>query len=478
MKKSLLAYLFLLILVPYSAAENQAEQYLTLPKVFNNHMVLQRNKDVRIWGTAKPNTVVDINFNNQSIQAQVNNDGGWQLMLAPMLAGGPYEMKITSAGESITYSDVLIGDVFLASGQSNMAFKVALMNDDDVAQLRKEASKSQNVRYHEVARIVSGGKRLNREDIPWMVCDDSKIDDWSAVATYFAIKLSKNQNVPVGIIGCNHGDSPVEAWISPKAFEDSPDLINACLLQAKDPDVRQFYRNASSLHTLMLQKVLGYSINGVIWYQGEANGRKPDTYEKLFSTLISDWRIQWNEPKLPFVFAQLASYTVSNEPTNITWAKLRDAQLNVWQKTPNTSMITTIDVGTLNDIHPKNKKPVGERFVAAVEHLVYGSNNEYAGPLFTSMKKSGNALYISFSHADGLHGKDGDEIFEFEICGSDNNYKPAKASIEQNKVKVWSNDVENPTGVRYAWKNNPEHPNLYNKAGFPAIPFCKDLEYK
>ncbi|NDW08724.1 sialate O-acetylesterase [Dysgonomonas sp. 520] len=464
-------YLVLFISCSVAAGNDTVSLALELPSVFNNHMVLQRNKEIKIWGKAKQNASVRVAFNNETIETLADNNGRWHIMLPSMPAGGPYRMNVSSGGESVTFSDVLIGDVFIAGGQSNMAFKVGLLTDEDITELKKQADRP-NIRYYDVARIVSGGKRLNREDRIWSVCREDKINEWSAIATYFAIELNKAQDVPIGIIGCNHGDSPIGAWISPMSFDSDSDLIKNCILQVEDTDIKSFYRNASSLYNLMLQKILGYPIKGVLWYQGEANGRKPDTYEKLFSTLISDWRNQWNDPELPFIFAQLSAYTVSGEPSNVSWAKLRDAQFRVWRNTPHTMMVTTIDVGTLNDIHPKNKKAVGERFVAAAEHLMYGSDkDEYTGPVFNSMKVRNDTLFISFTHAEKLQVKDNQELLEFEICGSDNVYKPAKAVVGYGMVKLWAEDVKAPVGARYAWRNNPACPNLYNVAGFPAVPF-------
>lgn len=460
--------IFSLLTIALSVIGQNITMPIQLPETFNNHMVLQRNRALKIWGTAPANTSLNLKFNNQDKKTVTDTAGNWQITLDPMKAGGPYKLEITAGLESLTFNDILIGDVFLAGGQSNMAYNVAWLKAEDREELYAKAS-NQDIRYYNVARIVSSGKLLNEKDKPWAVCQGTRINDWSAVALYFAFKLMKEINVPIGIIGCNHGGSPAEAWIGPEAYHNDPELVESRQPQHADTHYKSYYRNASTLYNAMLKKVLGYEIAGVIWYQGEDNAMKPDAYEKVFSGLIADWRKKWNNDRLPFVFAQLPAYT-AQDPTNEAWVKVRDAQFKVWQKTPGTGMVSTIDVGDLADIHPKNKKPVGERLAISMSHLLYGSKAEYSGPIFKSLKLKKNQTIISFSHSQKLVVR-GSELTGFEICGTDKVYKPAKAVIKSGKIKVWSDEISTPISVRYAWKNDPVNPNLSNQDGLPAVPF-------
>jgi hypothetical protein len=225
----------------------------------------------------------------------------------------------------------------------------------------------------------------------------------------------------------------------------------------------------------MLKKVLGYQLNGFIWYQGEANAKIAKKYETIFTGLIRDWRTIWNDQNLPFIFAQLSSYKPTDDPEGTDWALLREAQLKTAQQLNNVAMVVTADVGELNDIHPKNKKTVGARFTLAAQKMIYGKSIESSGPIFNNVTFSNSAAYISFTHAtNGLQSAE-TTLSEFEICGADFLYKSANAIIENNQIKVWSDLVQTPVAVRYAWKNGPL-PTLYNVEGLPASPFRTMVE--
>jgi len=451
---------------------NPVVNSIELPKVFDSHMVLQRGKKVSVWGKANPQKELTLNFNGQEKIATTDENGNWRIELDEMAAGGAYEMKIACDDDEIVFTDVMIGDVYLAGGQSNMAFRVASLTEDARAELAQDIDYP-NIRYFDVARIISGGEFLNEKDRPWTVCKDSRIDEWSAVATYFARQIHKEEGVAIGIVGCNHGGSTADAWVSPAAYAADPALDAAKV----DPytTILQYYCNPSTLYEAMLKKVAGYSLKGFIWYQGEANSRIADRYETIFTGLIKDWRNIWNDDSLPFIFAQLSTYKPTDDPEGNGWAFLREAQLNTWTKTPNTAMVVTIDVGELADIHPKDKKTVGARFALAANKIVYGKNIESSGPVFENITFSGNKAIVSFSHAEnGLQSTE-TNLSEFEICGDDYLYKPASAKIENGKVTVWSDAVSSPVAVRYAWRNGPE-PTLYNTEGLPASPFRSMVE--
>ncbi|MEA4935163.1 MAG: sialate O-acetylesterase [Paludibacter sp.] len=445
---------------------------IQLPKVFDNKMVLQRNKKVPVWGTANPAKELRLSFNGQQKTVTTDAAGNWKITLDEMTAGGAYEMEIICDKDTVTLTDVLVGDVYLAGGQSNMAFRVASLTAEARAELAQDIEYL-NIRYYDVARVVSGSVLLNESDRPWTLCTNNRIDEWSAVATYFARQIHKEEGVPVGIIGCNHGGSTADAWISPAAYADDA-ALNAAKV-APYTTILQYYCNPSTLYEAMLKKVMGYQLNGFIWYQGEANAKIAKQYETIFSGLIKDWRTIWNDQNLPFIFAQLSSYKPTDDPEGTDWALLREAQLKTAQKLNNVAMVVTADVGELNDIHPKNKKTVGARFTLAAQKMIYSKNIESSGPIFDNVTFSNSTAYISFTHAlNGLQSVES-TLSEFEICGNDFLYKPANAIIENNRVKVWSDQVPDPVAVRYSWKNGPL-PTLYNTEGLPASPFRTMVE--
>lgn len=451
---------------------------IELPRVFDNSMVLQRGKIAPIWGTANSNKELKLTFNGQQKNVTTAANGEWRVELDAMTAGGPYEMKITCDGDEISFTDVMVGDVFLAGGQSNMAFRVASLTAEDRAELGQDIDYP-NIRYFDVARIVSGGTLLNEKDRPWTVCKDARIDEWSAVATYFARQTYKEEGVPIGIVGCNHGGSPADSWISPYAYANDAELDKAKLDSYPESSIASYYCNPSTLYKAMLKKVEGYSLKGFIWYQGEANAKTTlsENYETIFTGLIKDWRRIWNDDSLPFIFAQLSSYKPTDDPEGKEWAVLREAQLNTWKNLTNTAMVVTIDVGNINDIHPKNKKTVGERFFSATQKVAYEKNAQSSGPIFNSISFDGNKAIIAFDYAEnGLKSVE-TNLSEFEICGDDYLYQKANAKIENGKVVVWSDAIANPKAVRFAWTNGPE-PTLYNTEGFPASPFRSMIEPK
>lgn len=440
---------------------------IKLSRIFDNHMVLQRSKKVKIWGKANPHKEIKLLFNGQKKVTTTDESGSWKIILDKMSAGGPYNMKIISEIDTIRLTDILVGDVYLAGGQSNMAFKASELTPKDREELAHDIDYP-NIRYYDVAKIVSGGVLLNELDRPWTICKNSNVDEWSAIATYFARQIHIEEGVPIGIIGCNQGGSTADAWISSKAYNSDVKLNGSKIRPYTS--ILKYYCNPSTLYEAMLKKVIGYQLNGIIWYQGEANTNFADKYEITFKGLIKDWRKAWNDENLPFIFAQLSSYKPTDKPEGDNWAIIREAQLKTWQNTNKTAMVITIDVGDVTNIHPTNKKTVGARFSIATQKLVYNKNIESSGPIFSKVSYKKSSAIISFSHAvKGLKSVR-DTLSEFEICGKDFLYKPAKGIIVENKVKVWSDSVPKPIAVRYSWRNGPQ-PMLYNKEGLPASPF-------
>lgn len=448
---------------------------IKLSRIFDNHMVLQRNKKVSVWGQANPQKELKLTFNGQNKVTTTDVSGNWKVILDEMTAGGPFDMDITCDADTITLTDILVGDVYLAGGQSNMAFRVASLTAEARTELALDINYP-NIRYYDVARIISGGVFLNESDRPWTVCNNFRIDEWSAVATYFARQIHKEEGVPIGIVGCNHGGSTADAWISPEAYTADATL-NAAKIEPYTT-ILQYYCNPSTLYEAMLKKVIGYQLNGFIWYQGEANTYFADKYKTTFSGMIKDWRRIWNDDNLPFIFAQLSSFKPTDDPLGVSWALLREAQLKTNQTVAKTAMVVTIDVGDIANIHPTDKKTVGERFTLAAKQLIYNKNIELSGPIFDQISFSNNNAFVSFSHAaNGLKSAQ-DTLGGFEICSNDYLYKQAKAVIVDGKMKVWNDLVQNPVAVRYAWSNGPESTTLYNTEGLPASPFRSMVEPK
>ena len=617
-----------------------------LPTIFQEGMVLQRHTNIKVWGWASPGEKVRVKFNGKSKTTKTSRDGSWSVELPKMKAGGPFTLKVSGTNE-IILNDVLIGDVWLCSGQSNMVHQLDI---HDVTY----ADEIKNANYPEIRHFkiptntdLSGPiKDLNGGE--WQKAIGEEVRPFSAVAYFFAKKLYKKYNVPIGLINASVGGTPIEAWISEDGYKNFPKFLeviernkdtsyvnslsgkhnhtnNSSLpkdkgLTGKSPwysldfepknwrrinipgywedqgvrdlngvvwyrreiqlpqsmigeeaevflgrivDADELYINGkkiaqttyqypqrrynvpkdilkegknvfvirvtnyggkggfvpdkpykiftekdtidlkgyweykvgevfpprdrnsfagprrinpqnepTALYNAMVAPYTEYPITGVLWYQGESNAGRPEEYAELLPALIKDWRARFNIEELPFIYAQLPNFgDVDYLPTESGWAKLRESQLKSLT-VPNTAMTVNIELGEWNDIHPDNKKDVGERMALAAQKLVYKEDIVYSGPLYKSHIIQKDKVVISFSNiGGGLITDDGEALSEFAIAGEDGNYVWANAKIVDNKVEVWSDSVTKPKYVKYAWADNPDNPNLYNKEGLPASPF-------
>jgi sialate O-acetylesterase len=483
-----------------------ARAAVTPNALFSDNMVLQRGKTVPVWGKAEPGEKITVTFNGQEVSAQADKDGKWTLRLEPMKAGGPFDMTFRGQN-TLTRKNVLVGEVWVCSGQSNMAFalKQAANSAEVIA-----ASKNPMIRLFTVDRATSDTPLTDLRGGPWVECDPQTAPGFSAVGYFFGKDLQAALKVPVGLIHTSWGGTPAQAWTAREALESKPELKSivdnwaryiqdeypraaeahktrqakwkAAAAKAKDegrkaPEKPRDPAGPSSpgrpscLYNAMVHPLLPYAIQGAIWYQGEANASKAWQYRTLFPAMIRCWRKVWGQGDFAFLFAQLAPYERGVKPD--VWPELREAQLLTARTVPNTGMAVITDVGERNDIHPKKKGPVGARLALAARAIAYGEKIVYSGPEYTGMKVEGNTVVLNFKYVGaGLEAKDGD-LKGFTIAGKNRKFVPAKAEIRGDTVVVTSPQVAEPTAVRFGWANYPEV-NLYNKEGLPATPFRTD----
>lgn len=440
---------------------------LSLPAIFSDHMVLQREQPVRIWGSAPGGESVEVSFHDLRVETHADAQGRWQVMLPAMNAGGPFELTVVSGAHSKTLSDVFVGEVWLAAGQSNMAFRFRFSDPADQAAVLRSL-RGRNVRSFTVAKVVSGTKLPER----WGVADADRIADWSAVGVYFSEALSLDDEIAIGIIDVSQGSSTIEAWMSDAALADAKAAgdVHAKLYD----DIRRQYRNPAVLHRSMLSKVVPYGIRGVLWYQGESNASDAAAYQVLLPALIRSWRALWKQPDMPFLFAQLPAYEPDGDESGESWARFRAAQAKVHATVPNTGMAVLIDTGGKQDLHPTDKKVVGERLARLARALVYGERIVYSGPVVKDVEYAKEVAVIQFEHADGGLVAAG-PLEGFEARGTDDVWRRVVPAIDGSRLLVRYPAGGELTGVRYAWANAPSA-TLFNKAGLPAAPFAIEAE--
>lgn len=434
-------------------------------------MVLQQDKPIYIWGEADEGESVEVRFLGKKATAQ-SSDGRWMVQFPSAKAGGPHRLTI-SGENSITLTNVMVGEVWIASGQSNMEWPLTRTQH---AQETIEKASHSNLRLFTVPR-TKAEKPAQNVDGEWKICTPETVSSFSAVAYYFGRDLLETRSVPVGIIHTSWGGSPAEVWMSHETLQTDH--------QYREQILRNPSSNwpPSSLYNGMIAPLIPYSLRGAIWYQGESNASRAYHYRSLFRDMITNWRRDWGQGPFPFLEVQLAAWDknrkrtieeITAQPVESDWAELREAQLLAAQTLPNVGMAVTIDVGDKDDIHPQNKEPVGKRLALAARHIAYGEEIVYSGPLFSSSEVEGNQIVLHFEHVgSGLTTPDGKPLKGFAIAGSDHEFVWAEARIEGDSVVVSSPEVSNPVAVRYAWADYPVA-NLYNREGLPASPFRTD----
>lgn len=434
--------------------------------LFSDHMVLQRGVAVPVWGAAEDGESVTVEFQGQTQKTQAK-DGKWMVRLDPLEAAGPATMTI-SGKNKLTIKDVLVGEVWVCSGQSNMQWSVAQSADP---QKTIAASANERLRLLTVPRQATPEKQETAE-VRWVVCGPETVKDFSAVGYAFGKELEAKLGVPVGLINTSYGGTPAEAWTSRETLEADPayrELLAACAaMPANSP------HRASGLFNAMIHPLLPYAIRGAIWYQGESNASRAEQYKTLFPAMIQDWRKAWGQGDFPFLFVQLAPFqAIVQEPAESDWAELREAQRLTLKKVAKTGMAVITDLGDEKDIHPKAKAPVGKRLALAALGIAYGQPVVSSGPEFESMRVESGKAILKFKNAEGGLVSKGGPPAGFTIAGADGKFVNAQAEIEGDEVVVWSPKVAEPVAVRYGWANYPVV-NLWNKQGLPASPFKTD----
>lgn len=460
-------------------------QSLKLGSLFSNGMVLQQQTDAAIWGQAAPNEAVSISvsWNEQVYDAVAGSDGTWKTHIKTPKAGGPHSVTVKSGSETIELKNVLSGEVWICSGQSNMQWKMRGFGADHWKEDLQQA-KFPNIRLCQVSQIIALESQSTVE-AKWSACTPQSASNFSAVGFFFGRELYEELNVPIGLISVNWGGSSVEAWVSPeKLTEDFPEF-NARMDQysqiiektgatystkKKPKGLNQ--RSPVVLYNGMIEPLVSFGMRGVIWYQGESNVERPEQYRSLFPALINDWRARWGIGDFPFYYVQIAPFSYKNKP--IGAAFLREAQ-TMALSVPNTGMAVTMDVGNPTNIHPKVKKPVANRLARLALAKDYGQTDlVYSGPLYKASKVEGDQVWLAFDHVGGgLISSDGEALTHFTIAGEDQKFVKAKAVIRGDTIVVSSEAVSHPVAVRYGW-GNADMPNLSNQEGLPASSFRTD----
>ena len=464
-------YLFVFLLSFSSSAQ------IELSNLFSDNMVLQQESHVNIWGKAKKNQelIIYTSWSSKIIRTIVKDDGSWEVKIKTPSAGGPYNIQVTCDGETKTINNVLIGEVWLASGQSNMEMTLSGNNREPVNGSLDAIANSNNtkIRFFNVKVKVSE-ERINDIEGEWFEANFKNTPNFSAVAYSFAKYLNQVLDIPFGIINSPKDGSVAEAWISPdvlKKITTNKELS----YYAKQP-----HNNPSVLFNGMINAIIPFTIKGVIWYQGEGNSGRYQNYMKLMNGLIKNWRDEWGLGDFPFYFVQLAPNGSLGQGNGTSQAFLREAQLRTMLSVENTGMAVTLDIGSTITNHPPEKLLIGKRLAYWALAKNYGFNGlPHSGPVYESMKVKNNKVYVNFKFAKNGVTSYGKPLSGFEIAGEDKIFYSADASIDPHWSAGWENrsvltlsnkNVPNPLYIRYGWKNYIKGA-LYNVEGLPASSF-------
>lgn len=433
--------------------------------LFTDNAVLQRETEVPVWGTAQPGERVTVSIQGQQVSTSAASDGKWMVRLRPLREGGPFVMTIR-ASNTVELKNILVGEVWLASGQSNMAWILEKSEDGERA---VQESSDANMRLFTVP-VNSSPEPVSNVESAWVECRPETSRGFSAVAYYFGRSLRKTLGCPVGMIVSAVGGTRVEAWTDPALLPDSAKQVPERIADG----VRARLNSAGGLYNGMIRPLVPYAIRGAIWYQGEANRFNANEYTRLFPAMIRGWRSDWGLGDFPFLYVQIAPYTaIVSEPSESEWADIREAQRLVSLRERNVAMAVITDHGDETNVHPKQKQPVGERLALAARALAYGEKIPFRGPVFKEMKVVGSQALVLFECTDGGLVAKGGRLKGFTVAGSDRKFYNASAVIEGDTVRVWSPDVRKPAAVRFGWAAYPVV-NLYSGSGLPASPFCTD----
>ena len=474
-KKSFLNFAFFVVFL-FSCSVLRAE--VKLGSLFTDNMVLQQRADVPIWGWADAgkNIKVKTSWNGKSYSAKADASGKWLVKVATPTAGGPYEVTI-SDGKAIKLKNVLIGEVWICGGQSNMEMPMKGFKGQPILGSNDAILKSKNskIRVYTVPRSSITELQQNSKPSAWKEANPESISNFSATGYYFGRLLNEMLDVPVGLINVSFSGSFVEAWMSPENLRQFPEVK----IPAKGDTIKAVSRTPTTLFNGMLYPITGYRIKGAIFYQGESNYERPDRYEEMFPAMVKEWRSLWKQGDFPFYYVQIAPYNYAQLPPynkggKFNSAYLRDAQRKSQTKIPNSAMAVVLDIGEENMIHPANKEAGGKRLALLALANTYGLKGfGFASPMYKSMSVKGNVATVSFDNANNGLTSFSTELKNFEVAGADKVFHPAKASINGSSVSVSSSSVKEPVAVRYAFKDFVVG-DLFSTEGLPASSFRTD----
>lgn len=502
----------LLLVVLFTALCGSVSAAVRPAPLFVDGAILQRDLPVAVWGEANPSENVTVQFAGQSLATRADTSGRWIVRLAALPASAEPRSLVIKGDNTIEIRDVLVGEVWLCSGQSNMERQLGLRGGQKpIINWQQEAAAANFplIRMFTVKQSHSDTVQIAASG-SWKICNPVNVVQFSAVGYFFGRDLFLKLGVPIGLIHSSWGGTPVEAWTSREMLTASPEG-NASLAahsksvadypsrleryKADEPRLKSEYEAAvaaaklagkpapaapapprdpksdknrpACLFNAMIQPLVPYTLRGVIWYQGEGNNGKPAAYRTLFPAVIADWRARWGQGDFPFLFVQIAPFK------NMT-PDIREAQRHTLFVSPATAMVVTTDVGDAEDIHPANKAPVGARLALAARAIAYGEKIVWSGPLVRSITRAGSEAILAFDHiGGGLVAKDG-PLRGFEVAGADGKFVPAAAVIKGDTIRVSSPAVASPVEVRYGWSNVPDV-NLFNVELLPASPFTIKL---
>jgi len=443
--------------------------------IFTDHMVLQQQSNVAIWGWAKPSSTVKIttSWNKKLYTASADATGKFKIKVSTPKAGGPFEISLND-GELLVLKDILIGEVWFCGGQSNMEMPMKGFKSQPILGSNETIlkSKNSNIRIYTVPRSSITARQENSKPSDWKLAGPESVSNFSATAYYFGSLLSEMLGVPVGLINDSYGGSTIEAWMSSDDLKAFPEVK----VPLATDTIKEVSRTPTTLYNGMLHPVIGYGIKGAIWYQGESNVGNPDRYEDLFPAMVSNWRKAWGNGEFPFFYAQIAPFKynpIANNPKSNS-AFLRDAQRKSLTKIPNSGMAVLMDIGEDKNIHPAHKKEGGERLALLALAQTYGIKGfGSASPDYQSITIDKDKAVINFKNVPNGLTSFGKDLTLFEIAGADKKFYPATAKITGSSVTVTSSDVKAPVAVRYAFKDFVIG-DLFGNDGLPVSSFRTD----
>ncbi len=471
---------------------------VTLPNIFSDHMVLQRQQPNRVWGKAAAGEKVSVTLGTQSHEAVADGDGAWQVTLSPMEAAGiPQQLVVKGQSSAVTIEDVLVGEVWIASGQSNMEYALSSAYDAD---LELAAANHPGIRFINYPNVGSQTPVWAHDNATWVVSTPQSARSFSAVAYVFARQIHETLGVPVGVINNAWAGSRAEAWMPRKYFEGRPNLMpiverydgfqkDLAALEAKGTmsaeeqtrlrqlrtDVNGDDRPANAWNGIVASHA-GYGIRGALWYQGEGNVPRAHQHRELFPLLIESWRKEWGQGDFPFYWVQLPGNEKQKpEPGESAWAELRESQTMTLAKVPNTAQVVTIDLGEDGNLHPRSKRDIGLRLARVALARDYGFTMPYRSATYRSMRVEGGKVVLEFENVEGrLRAIDGGPLRGFAVAGADRKFVWAEATVNRDgSITVSSDKVPAPVAVRYAWADNPDN-NVFDNTRLPLTPFRTD----